>query len=148
VKTQNVAQQAWKGTVVQNLNHEISVKKPLTVVGIILKNKISFLKIFFRTSVKPVNFVGRSSSWSSSCGKNIARNNKWIRQLSYAKSHQDSESFRTSSYLLNCAWHTMQLLINPDKTTFLLVGTRSMLQNLSTQINLNFLGKTRKTSIC
>jgi hypothetical protein len=27
-----------------------------------------------------------------------------------------------------------QLLINPDKTKFLLVGTRSMLQNLPTQI--------------
>ena len=32
-----------------------------------------------------------------------------------------------------------QLLINPDKTKFLLLGTRSMLQ-----INLNFLGKTLK----
>jgi hypothetical protein len=37
-----------------------------------------------------------------------------------------------------------QLLINPDKTKFLLVGTRSMLQNLPTQINLNILGKTAK----
>ena len=37
-----------------------------------------------------------------------------------------------------------QLLINPDKTKFLLAARRSMLQNLPTQINLNFLGKTLK----
>ncbi|CAB4029412.1 Hypothetical predicted protein, partial [Paramuricea clavata] len=37
-----------------------------------------------------------------------------------------------------------QLLINPDKTKFLLLGTKSMLQNLPTQNNLKFLEKTLK----
>lgn len=34
-----------------------------------------------------------------------------------------------------------QLLINPDKTKFLLVGTRQLMQSLPTKITLNFLGK-------
>ena len=35
-----------------------------------------------------------------------------------------------------------QLLINPNKTKFLLVGSRPMLQNLPTNISLNFLKQT------
>lgn len=35
-----------------------------------------------------------------------------------------------------------QLLINPDKTKFLVVGSRPMLQNLPTGMSLTFLGKT------
>jgi hypothetical protein len=52
----------------------------------------------------------------------------------------ENDVYKTAKW---CLEH--QLLINPDKTKFLLVGTRSMLQNLPTQINLNFLGKTVKT---
>ena len=51
----------------------------------------------------------------------------------------ENDLYKTAKW---CLEH--QLLINPDKTKFLLVGTRSMLQNLPTQINLNFLGKTLK----
>ncbi|CAB4031941.1 Hypothetical predicted protein [Paramuricea clavata] len=35
-----------------------------------------------------------------------------------------------------------QLLINPEKTKFLVVGSRPMLQNVPTEISLTFLGKT------
>jgi hypothetical protein len=35
-----------------------------------------------------------------------------------------------------------QLLINPNKTKFLLIGSRPMLQNLPTNISLNFLKQT------
>ena len=51
----------------------------------------------------------------------------------------ENDLYKTTKW---CLEH--QLLINPDKTKFLLVGTRSMLQNLPAQINLNFLGKTLK----
>ncbi|CAB3996914.1 Hypothetical predicted protein [Paramuricea clavata] len=51
----------------------------------------------------------------------------------------ENDLYKTAKW---CLEH--QLLINPDKTKFLLVGTRSMLQNLPTQIKLNFLGKTLK----
>ena len=51
----------------------------------------------------------------------------------------ENDIYKTAKW---CLEH--QLLINLDKTKFLLVGTRSMLQNLPTQINLNFLGKTLK----
>ncbi len=56
-------------------------------------------------------------------------------QQSIAKLEKDL--YKTAKW---CLEH--QLLINPDKTKFILVGTRSMLQNLPTQINLKFLGKT------
>ncbi len=58
-------------------------------------------------------------------------------QQSIAKLENDL--YKTAKW---CLEH--QLLINPDKTKFLLVGTRSMLQNLPTHINLKFLGKTLK----
>ena len=51
----------------------------------------------------------------------------------------ENDLYKTAKW---CLEH--QLLFNPDKTKFFLVGTRSMLQNLPTQINLKFLGKTLK----
>ena len=52
----------------------------------------------------------------------------------------ENDLYKTAKW---CLEH--QLLINPDKTKFLfIVGTKSMLQNLPTQINLNILGKTLK----
>ena len=54
-------------------------------------------------------------------------------------SELENDLYRTAK---GCLEH--QLLINPDKTKFLLAGRRSMLQNLPTEINLNFLGKTLK----
>ena len=37
-----------------------------------------------------------------------------------------------------------QLLINPDRTKLLLIGNRQLMRNLSTDMTLNFLGKTIK----
>ena len=51
----------------------------------------------------------------------------------------ENDLYKTAKW---CLEH--QLLINSDKTKFLLAGTRSMLQNVPTKINLNFLGKTLK----
>ncbi|CAB3989784.1 Hypothetical predicted protein [Paramuricea clavata] len=60
-------------------------------------------------------------------------------KLHLAMAKLGNDLYKTAKW---CLEH--QLLINPDKTKFHLEDTISMLQNLPTQINLNFLRKTLK----
>ena len=63
-----------------------------------------------------------------------------ISDIEQSITNLETDLYRTAKW---CLEH--QLLINPVKTKFLIVGSRPMLQNLPAEITLNFLGKTIKT---
>ena len=63
-----------------------------------------------------------------------------ISDIEQSITNLETDLYRTAKW---CLEH--QLLINPVKTKFLIVGSRPMLQHLPAEITLNFLGKTIKT---
>ena len=62
-----------------------------------------------------------------------------IREMDHATQILEEDLYRVTKW---CSEN--QLRINPDKTKFLLVGTQQLLRRLSTDMTLNFLGKTIK----
>ena len=62
-----------------------------------------------------------------------------IREMGHATQILEEDLYRVTKW---CSEN--QLRINPDKTKFLLVGTQQLLRRLSTDMTLNFFGKTIK----
>ena len=60
-----------------------------------------------------------------------------IENKDIAKQHLEEDLLRVAKWCCN-----NQLLINPDKTKLILVGTRQMLQRDFTDLEMNFLGET------
>ena len=72
-------------------------------------------------------------------------NSKLYQSFSISDIEQSITNLETDLYRTAKWYLEHQLLINPVKTKFLIVGSRPMLQNLPAEITLNFLGKTIKT---